>query len=90
MEDTHKFSQTQESQRSIEEATPDPVALERRQRLLESAKYWLLAGVLLMGMSFSVTFFLSGNGVSFATTSMYVLTTLGTACIMKALVNVFN
>lgn len=86
----HKFSQVQGSQHSIEETTPDPVALEKRRRLLRTAKYWLCAGVGLMALSFCSTFFLSGNGVSFATTSMYILTTLGTACVMKSLVNVFN
>lgn len=90
MEDRHKFSQVQESQHSIEEATPDPVALEKRRRLLHNAKYWLGAGVLLMGISFGTTLFFSGNGVSFVTTCMYILTTLGTACVLKSLVNVFN
>jgi len=67
-----------------------PVNIAKRQHLLNTAKYWLGAGVLLMAMSFSATFFFSGHGLSFTTSCMYVLTTLGTACILKALVNVFN
>jgi hypothetical protein len=67
-----------------------PANSAKRQHLLNTAKYWLGAGVLFMAMSFSATFFFSGNGLSFTTGCMYLLTTLGTACILKALVNVFN
>ena len=70
--------------------TASPLNSAKRQHLLRTAKYWLCVGVLFMGMSFCTTFFLSGNGLSFATNSMYLLTTLGTVCILKALVNVFN
>lgn len=70
--------------------TASPLDSAKRQHLLRTAKYWLGAGVLFMGLSFSATFFLSGHGLSFATSSMYVLTTLGTVCVLKALMNVFN
>lgn len=43
-----------------------------------------------MALSFAINFFLHGDGTAFVTNSMYVLTTLGTVCITKALVNVFN
>lgn len=67
-----------------------PSVSAKRQYLLRTAKYWLCAGVGLMALSFAINFFLHGDGTAFVTNSMYVLTTLGTVCITKALVNVFN
>jgi hypothetical protein len=70
--------------------TPDPASIEKRKRLMQQAMYWLGVGVLLMGISFGINFFMYKDGVTFVTTTMYVLTTLGAACIIKALVNIFN
>jgi hypothetical protein len=73
-----------------ENLPPDPEALEKRKRLMQQAMYWLGAGVLLMGISFAINFLMYKEGVTFVTTTMYVLTTLGAICLMKALINIFN
>lgn len=44
----------------------------------------------MMATSFGINLFLHGDGTAFVTTSMYVLTTLGTLCVVKALANFFN
>ncbi|HNG89252.1 MAG TPA: hypothetical protein PK858_03575 [Saprospiraceae bacterium] len=66
------------------------VTSERRKALLRSGQYWLCVGVGMMGMSFAINLFLHSNGTAFVTSSMYVLTTLGTLCLVKALANFFN
>lgn len=50
---------------------------------------WLVLGVFLMGISFCINFLLDDAGTSYVVV-MYTLTTLGTACILKCMANIFG
>lgn len=89
MDQSHNPNSLQPSEDYLN-TSASPSVSAKRQYLLRTAKYWLCAGVGLMALSFAINFFLYGDGTAFVTNSMYVLTTLGTVCITKALVNVFN
>lgn len=75
---------------SASETFEVPVTSKHRKALLRSGQYWLCIGVGMMAMSFAINLFLHNSGTAFVTTSMYVLTTLGTLCLVKALSNFFN
>ncbi|MCC7246172.1 MAG: hypothetical protein IT269_10875 [Saprospiraceae bacterium] len=63
----------------------------KNQRLMNDAKYWLCGGVGLLATSFGVNFLLADSAATDTiTTSMYIMTTLGSICLTKALVNIFN
>ncbi len=91
MDTSHNMNQDFQQDDFYEDALPtDPATLAKRKRLMQEAMYWLGAGVLLMGSSFAINFFMYKDGVTFVTTTMYVLTTLGAICVIKALYNIFN
>jgi hypothetical protein len=91
MDALHNMNQDSHQDDYYEEnLPPDPAVLEKRKRLMQQAMYWLGAGILLMGSSFAINFLMYKDGVTFVTTTMYVLTSLGAICVMKALVNIFN
>jgi hypothetical protein len=50
---------------------------------------WLALGIALMGMSFGVNFIFDDAGTSFVVV-MYTLTTLGAACVLKCMVDIFG
>jgi hypothetical protein len=87
MEPMHHLNQDNlSSQASLEQHAPivDAISKEHHQRLFKRGLNWLGAGVLMMALSFGINFFLSGTDVS-VTTVMYVMTSVGTLCIIKAL-----
>ena len=59
------------------------------QRLFKRGIKWLCVGIFLMALSFAINFFLFHSGYSFVT-MMYLLTTLGTLCIVKSLADILG
>jgi len=87
MEPLHHSNQDKlTSQASLEPNAPivDAVSKEQHQKLFKRGLNWLGTGVLLMALSFIINFFFSGSDVS-VTTIMYVMTSVATLCIIKAL-----
>ncbi len=67
----------------------EALAKEKHQRLFQRGLKWLCTGILLMAVSFGINFLLFHSEGSFAA-FMYTLTTLGTVCIMKGLVDIMG
>ena len=67
----------------------DPAAKERHRRLFSRGLKWLGAGVLMMAVSFGINFFMYQSGDGFIM-FMYVLTSAGSICIMKGLVDMLG
>lgn len=61
----------------------------KHQRLFRRGLKWLGAGIALMALSFCINFFLHGSSGGIITT-MYILTSIGTACIIKGLVDMMG
>ena len=92
MESTHTSSHDSPSNESSIESNAvslgaDPKAVH--QRLFKRGIGWLCVGVFLMALSFGINFFLFHSTYSF-TTMMYLLTTLGTVCIVKSLADILG
>lgn len=67
----------------------DALAKEKHRRLFQRGLKWLCMGILLMAVSFGINFLLFHSEGSFAA-FMYTLTTLGTVCIVKGLVDIMG
>jgi len=91
MESLHHSNQEYTAETSLELNTPDAEMLskEKHQRLFLRGRSWLCVGVALMGISFGVNFLLFHSDVSFATT-MYILTSLGMACMVKGIADILG
>ena len=84
-----EFSQHNQDNHNSKIFVNDAAAVERHKRLLRSGQIWLCAGLGLMGLSFALNMLFHSEGQSIMV-AMYALTTVGIACIMKCLVNIFN
>lgn len=62
---------------------------EKNRRAAQRGRVWLCAGVGLMGLSFGINFLMFHSDQSF-TTVMYVMTTLGSVCIVKSLADLLG
>lgn len=67
----------------------DTAAKERHQRSFQRGIVWLGVGMFLMAVSFGINFFLFKTDKSFIS-AMYILTSIGTVCIMKGLVDILG
>ena len=67
----------------------DIVSKERRKRLFNRGLVWLGIGISLMGLSFVMNILLFEVDKSFVT-YMYVMTTAGTAMILKGMVDILG
>jgi hypothetical protein len=67
----------------------DPELRERHRRLFQRGLRWLCAGLGLMGTSFATNYILFHSDQSFEYI-MYVLTGMGTLCIIKSLHDMFG
>lgn len=67
----------------------DALSKEKHQRLFQRGLKWLCVGIVLMAVSFGINFLLFHSEGSFAA-FMYALTTLGTVCIVKGLVDIMG
>lgn len=65
------------------------ISKEEHNRLFQRGLKWLGVGVALMGLSFSFNFFFSHSDTP-VVTIMYLLTSLGTACILKCLADILG
>ncbi|MBL7816940.1 MAG: hypothetical protein JNL70_18095 [Saprospiraceae bacterium] len=71
---------------------PDIAALEKKEkynRLFRRGCTWVGLGVMLLGISFGVTFMLFQSDKSFMII-MYVLTSIGATCVIKGLVDIIG
>lgn len=73
----------------LQESGIDAAMKEKYRRLFQSGLRWLGVGAFLMLASFGVNFLLFHSEQSF-TTIMYVLTTLGTICMVKGVADVLG
>ncbi|MCC6411019.1 MAG: hypothetical protein IT270_05145 [Saprospiraceae bacterium] len=64
--------------------------VEKNRRLAQRGRWWLCAGVGLMGASFGVNFLLFDSADHTFSMSMYILTSLGTLCIVKSLADLLG
>ena len=67
----------------------DAVSKERRQQLFKRGLIWLGIGIFIMGLSFALNILLFHMDKSFVT-YMYVMTTAGTAMILKGMVDILG
>lgn len=85
-----KNSQTMESlYNNTEEDNARALAKEKHQRLFKQGMMWLLAGGVLMGLSFAINFILYHSDGNFHT-MMYVLTSVAAIMITKGLVDILG
>lgn len=79
------------TQASLEQNAPvfDAVSREKHQRLFKRGLNWLGAGVLLMGLSFAINLLFHQTDLPL-TTTMYIMTSVGSVCIMKGLVDILG
>lgn len=92
MESTHTSSHDSQSNESSVESNAVSLVADSKaahQRLFKRGIGWLCVGVFLMALSFGINFFLFHSTYSF-TTMMYLLTTLGTVCIVKSLADILG
>lgn len=71
----------------IDNSASESLSKEQQQRLFQQGLKWLGAGIVLMAVSFGINFFLFDSHGSFQI-SMYVLTSVGSICIFKGLVDI--
>lgn len=62
---------------------------EKRKRLFQRGCQWMGVGVMILGLSFGITFMLFQTDKSFITI-MYILTSVGAACTIKGMVDIFG
>lgn len=67
----------------------DALVKEKHRRLLQRGQMWLCAGLVLMALSFAVNFLLFHSETSFSTI-MYIMTSVGAACMVKGLVDILG
>lgn len=60
---------------------------EKHKRLFRRGMTWLGTGLLVMGLSFAVTFVLFHTDQSFASV-MYIMNTLGGCCMLKGMADI--
>jgi hypothetical protein len=77
------------SEQNATSQSEDILRKEKHKRLFERGKKWLGAGMLLMGLSFTLNFLLINTDTSFIP-FMYFLTSAGATCIVKGLVDIFG
>lgn len=63
---------------------------EKNRRLAQRGRWWLCAGVGFMAASFGVNFLLFDSASHTFSMSMYILTSLGTLCIVKSLADLLG
>jgi dipeptide/tripeptide permease len=63
---------------------------EKNLRLFQRGLTWMAVGVGIMGLSFMIQFLLFQSDDRSFIVPMYVLTTLGSLCVMKGLVDAFG
>jgi hypothetical protein len=90
MEEQRNAAHSPDLENEARHTHPSPADAPRPDAQPNTGRYWLGAGIALMGLSFCINMFLYSQGTSLVMTSMYVLTTLGLASIMKGLYNIFN
>lgn len=71
------------------ESTADATK-EKNLRLFQRGLTWMAVGVGIMGLSFMIQFLLFQADDRSFIVPMYVLTTLGSLCVMKGLVDAFG
>lgn len=92
MEPLHHSNQDHlTSQASLEPNAPvfDAVSREKHQKLFKRGINWLGVGVLLMGLSFVINVLFHQTDMPL-TTMMYIMTSVGSVCIMKGLVDILG
>lgn len=93
MEPTHNSNHENLSTEQALESNTNTLAATARQeehrRLFKRGMSWMCAGVALMGLSFLINFVLFHSDQSFVTI-MYVMTSLGTICIVKSLADILG
>lgn len=71
-------------------STNSETTKERHKRLFKRGMKWLGGGLVFTAISFAVTFVMFQNDGGSFQTIMYVLNTLGVACIMKGMVDIMG
>lgn len=93
MESTHNSNHEQHSNEQALESNANMLAAtaqqEEHRRLFKRGMSWMCVGVVLMGLSFLINFVLFHSDQSFVTI-MYVMTSLGTLCIVKSLADILG
>ena len=92
MESTHHSQPSHSANEALLSTEIPPLGAlsqEHHRRLFQRGLLWLGVGVLLMGLSFGINLLLFHSDTSF-TTIMYVLTSVGTLCIVKGLADIMG
>lgn len=63
---------------------------EKHRRLAQRGRWWLCAGIGFMAASFGMNFLLFDTADHTFSMSMYILTSLGTLCIVKSLADLLG
>ena len=67
----------------------DAATKEKYRQLFQRGLVWLGAGAVLMVLSFAINLLLFHSDTSFSTT-MYILTSLGAACMVKGIADIMG
>jgi hypothetical protein len=78
-----------EMQEQHDTPAAEAMSKEKHRQLFQRGLLWLGAGVTLMGLSFAINLLLFHSETSFSTT-MYILTSLGAACMVKGLADIMG
>lgn len=89
MEQHYNNSRTQEASSASDTQNLDTASKEKQQRRFQHGLRWFGAGVALMGLSFCLNFLLFNTSTDM-TTTMFVLTSLGAAGIVKGMADIFG
>lgn len=89
MEQHYNNTRAQEATSASDTQNLDTASKEKHQRRFQRGLRWLGVGVALMGLSFCLNFLLL-NASTDCTTTMFVLTSLGAAGIVKGMADIFG
>jgi hypothetical protein len=64
--------------------------IDKNKRLAQRGRWWLCAGIGFMALSFGANFLLFDTADHTFSASMYILTSLGTLCIVKSLADLLG
>lgn len=78
------------SQTSLLSDEQEQQVSDKNRRLAQRGRWWLCAGIGFMALSFGANFLLFDSADHTFSMSMYILTTLGTLCIVKSLADLLG